>query len=158
MCVLPDTGERYLSKVYNDEWLKENRLLEPERLLARDVVLRKNGDAPQLVSVAPQTTAREALDLMNRYNISQLPVFEDDNCVGAVSEGTLMARVIECPTVIDEPVGNVMDAPFPMVEGSTPLAALGRQLARQNSAVLVCEGGRISGIVTRYDLVRYLAQ
>lgn len=158
VCVLPDTGERYLSKVYNDEWLKENRLLEPERLLARDVIMRKQGDAPQLVSVAPSTSAREALALMNRYNISQLPVFSDDECTGAVSEGTLMARIIEDPSVIDAPVEKIMDSPFPTVDGGTPMSALGRQLVRQNSAVLVRDNGSVSGIVTRYDLVTYLAQ
>lgn len=82
VCVLPDTGERYLSKIYNDEWLREHRLLEPERLTAGDMVDRKDGGAPRLVAVTPDTPARTALALITEHDISQLPVCEHDRCVG----------------------------------------------------------------------------
>lgn len=156
VCILPDTGERYLSKMYNEEWMRENRLLEPERLTVRELVTRKDGAAPPLVSVAPGTKTREALSLITEYDISQLPVCDDNNCVGAIAESTLMARIIEDPAVLDRPVETMMDAALPVVEGETPLAAAGRLLTRQNPAVLVRVDGKLGGIVTRYDMVRYL--
>ena len=156
VCVLPDTGERYLSKLYNEEWMMENRLLEPDRLTIGDLVARKDGGAPALVSVARATPTREALSLITEYDISQLPVCDEDECVGAIAESTLMARIIEDPSVLDRPVETLMDAALPVVEGDTPLPAAGRLLTRQNPAVLVRVDGKLGGIVTRYDMVRYL--
>jgi cystathionine beta-synthase len=158
VCILPDTGERYLSKLYNEEWLRENRLLEPERLSAGEVLERKEGGEPPLVAVAPDTMVRDALDLITRHNVSQLPVLLDGACVGSILESALMSRVIEDPTVLDRPAGDIMEMPFPVVEAQVPMAALGRLLTRQNPAVLVRREGAVTGIVTRYDMVRYLAQ
>lgn len=156
VAILPDTGERYLSKIYNDEWLRVNRLLEPERLTAGDMIERKDGGAPPLVAVAPDTSVREALALVTTHDVSQLPVLSDGACVGSISEGTLMARVIEDPSVLDRPVDALMDPPFPVVDSDVELPRLARLLTRQNPAVLVRIDGRITGIVTRYDMVRYL--
>ena len=156
VCMLPDTGERYLSKMYNEEWMTENRLIEPERLTARDLVGRKDDDAPPLVSVTGGQTAREALDLITRYDISHLPVCQDNACIGSVSESTLMARVIEDPNVLTAKVTSIMDAPFPEIDARESMAAVGRMLTRQNPAVLVRANGELSGILTRFDVVRYL--
>jgi cystathionine beta-synthase len=158
VCILPDTGERYLSKLYNDEWLRENRLIEPERLTAGEVAERKDGAEPSLVAVAPDATVRQALALITAHNISQLPVLRGDECVGSLSESSLMSRVIEDPAVLDRATGELMEAPFPVVEAQVQMAALGRLLTRQNPAVLVRRNDAITGIVTRYDMVRYLSQ
>ncbi|HEX6559636.1 MAG TPA: pyridoxal-phosphate dependent enzyme [Longimicrobiales bacterium] len=156
VCILPDTGERYLSKLYNEEWMRENRLLEPERLTAGDLVARKDGGAPALVSVARETSTREALSLITEYNISQLPVCDHDECVGAIAESTLMARIIEDPAALEKSVETLMDGPLPVVEGGTPLPTAGRLLTRHNPAVLVRVDGKLAGIITRFDMVRYL--
>lgn len=156
VCVLPDTGERYLSKLYNEEWMRENQLLEPERLTIRDLVTRKDSEAPPLVTVARDTPTREALSLITEYDISQLPVCDDNECVGSVSESTLMARIIEDPGVLQKPVSTLMDHALPVIEGDTPLPAAGRLLTRQNPAILVRVDGKLTGIITRYDMVRYL--
>jgi cystathionine beta-synthase len=158
VCMLPDTGERYLSKVYNDEWLREHQLLEPERLTAGDMVERKDGPAPALVFVTPDTLTRAALALITQHDISQLPVCEDERCVGSLSEATLMARVIEDPSILELPVASLMDAPFPDVEAYVPMGGIGRMLSRQTPAVLVRRQGQLAGIITRYDVVRYLTQ
>ncbi|MGH9662597.1 MAG: cysteine synthase [Bryobacteraceae bacterium] len=158
VCILPDTGERYLSKVYNEEWLREHRLLEPERLTAGDMVERKGGPAPPLVFVEPTAPTRQALALITEHDISQLPVCTDQRCVGSLSEATLMARVIEDPAILDRPVAALMDAPFPDVEAYVPMTGVGRMLTRQTPAVLVRREGRLAGIITRYDVVRYLTR
>jgi cystathionine beta-synthase len=156
VCLLADTGERYLSKVYNDEWLRENRLLEPERMTAGDMVARKEDASPALVWVAPGASVREALGLITRHDISQLPVCVADTCVGSLSESSLMARVIERPAMLDEPIDPLMDGPFPVVGAEVAMAGIGRMLSRQTPAVLVRGDAGLIGIITRYDVVRYL--
>ena len=156
VCILPDTGERYLSKMYNEEWLRENRLLEPERLTARDMVARKDSHAPPLVTVTRDTSTREALALITEYDISQLPVCDNGECVGSVAESTLMGRIIENPAVLDQPISTFMDAPLPVIEADTPMSGIGRLLTRQTPAVLIRVDGKLNGIVTRFDVVRYL--
>src|SRR5690606_3833686 len=95
VCVIPDTGERYLSKMYSEDWMRENRLLEPDRLTAGEMIMRKAGSAPALVSIERTTRVREALRLVTEYDISQLPVCDGEECVGSIPESALMARIIE---------------------------------------------------------------
>jgi cystathionine beta-synthase len=156
VAILADTGERYLSKFYNDEWLRENRLLEPERMTAGDVVDRKDGGAPALVFVAPTATTREALALITRHDISQLPVCEGDRCVGSLSESSLMTRVIEDPAILARAVSDFMEQAFPIVDAHVPMSGVGRLLTRQTPAVLVRRDEALAGIITRFDVVRYL--
>ncbi|CAN5615587.1 cystathionine beta-synthase [soil metagenome] len=156
VCVLPDTGERYLSKVYNEEWMRENRLLEPERLTALEMLARKDGGAPALISVERDTPVREALRLMTDYDISQLPVCDANECVGSLPESLLMAHIIEDPATLDHDVASIMEPPFPVIASDLPMSRIGRLLTRQCPAVLVRTGGELTGIITRYDVVRYL--
>src|SRR5581483_3657800 len=81
--ILPDTGERYLSKLYNDEWMRENQLLDADRTTLEYVLdnkVRQDGEMPHIVSVGPGTTVRQALGLMSLHDVSQLPVMEGSNC------------------------------------------------------------------------------
>jgi cystathionine beta-synthase len=157
VCILCDTGERYLSKVYNEEWLRENRLIEPSRVTADVMVGSKAEGAPgSLVFVEPTTDVRKALSYITGHNISHLPVTREGDCVGHISEGTLMARVLENPTLLDHPVQELMDPPLPVVDSHVDLPAVTRLLTRQNPAVLVRRDGQLSGIITRYDVLRYV--
>ncbi len=155
--VLADTGERYLSKVYNDEWLRENQILEAERVAVAALLDARNSGAPPLISIAPTATVRQALNLMSTYNVSQLPVLDGGDGVGAVSEQMLMARGLEEPATLDRPVQDVMDAPFPVVDADLPVDRLTTLLSRETPAALVRRDGKITGIVTRYDLLHQLA-
>jgi len=124
---------------------------------ARDMLARKEAEAPALVSVTPETSTREALGLITRYDIAQLPVCREQQCVGALVESALMARVIEDPGVLDRPVESFMDPPFPIVAADEALPVVARMLTRQNPAVVVRSAeGVLIGIITRYDMVRYL--
>jgi len=155
--VLADTGERYLSKVYYDEWLRENQILDAERRRVVDLVSAKGNGAPPLISVAPQATVRQALNLMSTYNVSQLPVLDGADGVGAVSEQALMARAIGQPKILDSPVRDVMDPPFPVVDSHSPVAEVVALLSRTTPAALVRRDGTVVGIVTRYDVLHQLA-
>jgi len=157
VAILPDTGERYLSKLFNDEWLQENQLLETERVTATAILKAKANGAPPLVTVASGGTVRQALNLMSTYNVSQLPVIEGGDCVGAVSESALMARAIGEPVVLEHPVREVMEAPYPVVDSELPLDRFTALLSRETPAVLVRSGGKLAGIVTRYDVLRHVA-
>ena len=156
VAVLCDTGERYLSKVFNDEWLRENQLLESERVTAAQLLGAKEREAPPLVTVAPVQTARQALNLMETYGVSQLPVVEEGVCVGAVTEGTLMARAIAQPSALERQVREMMEQPYPTVAADVPIERLSELLARETPAVLVRDGEGLAGIVTRYDVVHHM--
>jgi cystathionine beta-synthase len=155
--VLCDTGERYLSKVFNDEWMRENRLLDPVRVTARDMMGDKEDGAPRgLISVAPETPVRQALGLITANNVSTLPVVSAGDCVGHVSEATLMAKILEDTKLLDRSVQHLMDAPLPVVDAHVDLPGVTGLLSRHNPAVLVREGGMLSGILTRYDVLRWV--
>ncbi len=94
---------------------------------------------------------------METYDISQLPVIQGGDCVGSVSEGPLMADAIERPAVLDQPVQDVMEAPYPVVDDGFPLERFSELLSRRTPAVLVREGRELVGIVTRYDVLHYVA-
>ena len=157
--MLCDTGERYLSKVFNDEWMREHQLLEPARVTAALMMDMKRAEVPErIVSVDPGTSVRRALEMMTGQNISQLPVVVDDECVGHVTEAMMMVRVVENPSILDRPVQEFMEPPLPVIETSAPLDAVTRLLTRRNPAVLVRREGRLAGIITRFDVLEYLIE
>jgi cystathionine beta-synthase len=156
---LPDTGERYLSKLYNDEWMRENQLLDGDRTTLNYVLAAKHradGDTPVIVSVTTGTTVRQALRLMSLHDVSQLPVMDGSNCVGSVSDWSLSAKSLDNTKLLDTTVGEVMDAPFPVVEIQQPVDSVAKLLSKSNPAVLVRSNGTIQGIVTRSDMLNYL--
>ncbi|GAC1650662.1 MAG: cystathionine beta-synthase [Gemmatimonadaceae bacterium] len=153
---LCDTGERYLSKIYNEEWMRGNQLLDGDKATLEHVLGRKDGDAPAIVSVGPGGTVRQALRLMNLHDVSQLPVMDGDSCVGSVSDWSLSARSLENQKMLDATVGSVMDAPFPVIDTTQPVDAVSKLLSKSNPAVLVRHRGRIDGIVTRSDMLQFL--
>ena len=156
---LPDTGERYLSKLYSDEWMRENQMLDADRSTL-DAVLsgkkRDEGETPTIVSVTAGATVRQALRLMSQHDVSQLPVMDGASCVGSVSDWSLSARSLEDTKLLDTTVGQVMDAPFPVVDGAQPVDNVAKLLSKSNPAVLVRENGSVHGIVTRSDMLNYL--
>jgi cystathionine beta-synthase len=153
---LPDTGERYLSKLYNDEWMRENQMLDTDRVTLASVLARKNGGAPTVVSVGPGTTVRQAIGLMTQHDISQLPVMDGASCIGSVSDWSLTAKSLENTKLLDATVSDVMDAPFPIVEAGQPVESVAKLLSKSNPAVLVRDAGRVQGIVTRSDMLHFL--
>ncbi len=156
VAVLCDWGEHYLSKCFDDDWMRENGYLaRPTRRTVREVVQAKDGEGG-VISVTPSTSVRMALSTITAHDIGQLPVILEGECVGSLGEGPLMARVIDDPAVLEESVESVMDAPFPVLEAHVDSDEITRLLQRGNAACLVREGGDIAGIVTRYDVVRAL--
>ncbi len=153
---LCDTGERYLSKLYNDEWMRENQMLEAEHVTLGDMLGRKDSSAPAIVSVAPAAGVRQALNLMALHDVSQLPVMDGNECVGSVVEATLSQRGLETPALLEATVREVMDAPFPSLNSDQAIELGVKLLSKSTPAVLVLENGQAQGIVTRSDMLRYM--
>jgi cystathionine beta-synthase len=156
VALLCDTGERYLSKLYNDEWMRENQMMEPDKLTLQSLLSRKDGDTPSVVSIASGATVRQALRLMTLHDVSQLPVMDGDSCVGSVSDWSLSARSLENTKLLDATVSDIMEAPFPMVDSGQSVDAIAKLLSKANPAVLVRSGGRLAGIVTRSDVLQVM--
>ena len=154
--ILCDTGERYLSKVFDDDWMQENQLLDAPRVTVGQLLARRAKGAPELVSVAPAAQVRQALNLMSTWSVSQIPVVDDGDCIGGLTESALMTRALGQPAILDRPVREVMDAPFPVVDASFPSDRLAPMLTRENPATLVQQDGKLIGIVSRYDLLQQL--
>lgn len=154
---LCDTGERYLSKLYNDEWMRENQLLEPDRVTLGDLLEHKVASAPAaVVSAAPGQQVRQVLGLMRLHDVSLLPVLDGGRCVGSVTEYALTQRGLESSRFLDAVVGEVMDDPFPVVDAGQPVESVQKVLSKATPAVLVTSGDAIVGIVTRSDMLAYL--
>ena len=156
VAVLPDTGERYLSKLYSDEWMRENQLIEADRTSLGQVLRSKADNKSDIVSVTGGQTVRQALRLMHLHDVSQLPVMDGSNCVGSVSDWSLSAKSLEDTKLLDVTVSQIMDPPFPMVEDGQAADSVAKLLSKSNPAVLVRTNGKVTGIVTRSDLLSYL--
>jgi len=155
--LLCDWGERYLSKMFDDDWMRENGFLErPRRTTAHDLLERKEARGGGLISVAPSTPVRMALSAITAHDVGQLPVVREDECVGSLTETRLMTLVIDDPTLLDKPVETVMGPPFPVLDAHSDSEEIVRLMKRGNAACLVRHDGRLVGIVTRYDVVRTL--
>ncbi len=173
LVLLPDTGRGYLSKLYNDAWMRENGFLDrlPTQARVRDLVARGTRELPKLVTVPSDKTVRQAIDLLQQYGISQLPVtragssngnqhslFSDvHEMIGSIQERNLLERVFRDPTLIDARVESVMDTPFPLVDVAEEVERVVPALLANNSAVLVEEAGRPVGLITRSDLLEFVA-
>jgi cystathionine beta-synthase len=155
VCIFHDHGSRYVAKIYNDQWMMERGFLEVQTF--RDIVSGR-GSRQRLISVTPQHTVADAVALMKKYDIEQIPVMQDGASIGAISEAGLFQKVFSNPDIRTAQVADVMEKPYPMVEYSTPVERLSHLINRENGAVLgKDESGNIH-IVTKYDIIQALAQ
>lgn len=167
--ILPDSGRGYLSKVYNDDWMRENGFLSrfghAERVGAI-VGRREFPDLPPVVAVGVEQTVEAAIELLRRYRISQLPVVRGQgtagrtdvhDVVGSIQERTLLDHVFRKPEAVNEPVSTVMDPPFALVNVREEIERVFPLLSAGSPAVLVEDGGALVGIVTRADLLDFVA-
>jgi cystathionine beta-synthase len=151
--IVCDTGEHYLSKHHSDEWLKEKRLLEPQKITAGLISGTKKPQAPKtLVTVTPVNTVAEALEKMDNLGVTQMPVLEEGRAVGSLRENRVLAKVVRNRDLLNEPVSEVMEASFPTVDVDASSSEVARRL-QTSAAVLVEEYGRIIGIITRHDVL-----
>jgi cystathionine beta-synthase len=165
--LLPDSGRSYLSKLYNDEWMRNNALLPTTGSATRiDTLLADRHhvtDRPPVIVARTTERVGDAIATLQAYGISQLPVSERpagdevSGLVGSISEKGLLDRAYRDPSVVDRTVGEVMDSPLPLAEASASLDQAFAELSGASSALVVVRGERPIGVVTKLDLLEYLA-
>jgi cystathionine beta-synthase len=165
--LMPDSGRSYMSKLYNDEWMRSNGLLATTGAVVRvgDLLRdRHHADAlPPLILVRTTQRVGEAIAVLQEFGISQLPVSEDAEgdaivgLVGSISEKSLLDRAFRDPSVVERTVGEVMDHPLPFVEMSASLDEAFALLSGGANAVIAVRDERPAGVVTKLDVLEYLA-
>ncbi|PQJ36177.1 cystathionine beta-synthase [Salinibacter sp. 10B] len=158
--LLPDSGFRYLSKTYNDEWMRNHGFLESKPDVTADQVLNLRRDQTEVISAAPGDKIGNIIERMTEEGISQMPVIDDDHeVVGSVTETRILNRLIDSPDARDQPVRTIMGTPFPVVPASLHLEHLSAYLEQDVGAVLVdhgSDGGRDYSVLTKSDLISAL--
>ncbi len=154
--VVCDTGERYLSKVHNIEWLKQNQMFESEMRILRDISdAKKAKGIEDLVYIHDDVKVKDAMQLMNQKGYSQIPVLDEYlKPVGCVRDNKLMKKVVEDGGVMDSDVANIMETCFPVLDAKTGVAEV-KDALKEHSAILVTDFGRVTDIITRYDLIDF---
>jgi cystathionine beta-synthase len=168
--LLPDSGRGYLSKIYSDDWMRENgflsRFSRPTRV--GRLVMERDSRVPDVVAVMCDDTVEHAIELLRQHEISQLPVLrcgssspdgqiEIQSIVGSLQERTLLDRLYRNPDVVSAEVSTIMDAPFNLVDANEEIERVFPLLATGSPAVLVQRDGFLVGVVTRADLLEFAA-
>lgn len=152
--LLPDHGTRYLAKVYNDQWMKDHGFLETRSFsTARDIILKRNGK-DSLFTVNKSSNIGEAIVVLNREGIDQIPVTENGHFVGSIGSATLLEKIIQDPQIQNKQIGDVMDKPMLFVAPDSTLDVLSSLLNKDNKAVLVRDAQEKVHIITQHDVLR----
>ena len=166
LTMIPDSGRNYLSKFYDDNWMLEHGFLERKAPLptVEEVLHAKHGsELPALVTISAHQKVGEGIDTMQRYGISQLPVVRDGSCdsladvIGSLQDRALLERVFTNPDVLHEDVATAMQPPLAAVEATATLDDVFATLSGGANAIVVARAGKPVGVLTRSDLLEFLA-
>ena len=152
------TCTRYLSKIYNDNWMRDNQFLEARidvraSQVVRDKVRRKE----KLVSIPLGVTVEDAVNLMREHDISQIPVIEGGEVVGSLSEARILEILIQNPEAKRKPVAEYMERPFPVISEDASLNEVTNVIGHDTTAILVKQA-RGFDIITKSDLIFFLTR
>jgi cystathionine beta-synthase len=147
--IFHDHGSRYVAKVYNDEWMLDRGFLEVETV--RDLI--GGLGRRRLVTIDANSKVMDAMSLMKKYDIEQIPVMLDNEMTGSINQGGLFKKLIEEADVRDQLVSDIMDAPLPVVDLDTPLERLTHFINKDNGAVLTRDDSGQYSILTKYDIL-----
>jgi len=154
VCIFHDHGSRYVGKIYNDQWMIERGFLDVKTF--KDVVSARG--TKRLITVEPTQTVFEAVELMKKYDIEQIPVMNGDGPVGAISEGGLFQKVFDNPEIKNFKVADVLEPSLPTVAFDTPVEKLSSLINKGNGAVLAKDEAGNYHIVTKYDVLQALGK
>ena len=155
VCIFHDHGSRYVAKVYNDQWMIERGFLDVKTF--KDIISSRSGKQ-KLVTIEPSQTVAEAVDLMKKYDIENIPVMNGNGPIGAISENGLFQKIFSNPDIKNSKVENVMERPYPLVEFNTPVEKLSTLINKENGAVLSKDEAGNYHIVTKYDVIQALGK
>jgi cystathionine beta-synthase len=154
VCIFHDHGSRYVGKVYNDEWMMERGFLDVKTF--RDLVSGRGSQ--KVIGIGPDETVMDAINLMKKYDIENIPVLDGEANLGAISENGLFNKILNNADVKDELVRNVMEKAYPEVAFDTPVERLSIFINRENGAVLSKDESGLYHIVTKYDIIQGLSK
>ncbi|KPQ13735.1 MAG: cystathionine beta-synthase [Algoriphagus marincola HL-49] len=150
--ILPDHGTRYLGKVYNDDWMRNHGFLEDKSFAtARDIISKRPSDY-SLIALKKSDAVREAIALMNKTSVSQIPVLDGGEVVGSVTDTKLLSKIIENPVLKDAHVSDVMEDSMTFVAGDSTLDVLSSMIEKEK-AVLVRDANGNIHIITKHDIL-----
>lgn len=152
VCILHDHGSRYVGKIYNDQWMMERGFLDVKSF--RDVVSARGNK--RLITVEPVQTVAEAVELMKKYDIEQIPVMNGNDISGSISEGGLFQKIFNNPELKNATITEVIEHAFPVVSFDTPVEKLSHLINKENGAVLAKDEAGNFHIVTKYDVIQSL--
>lgn len=166
--LLPDSGRGYISKIFNDEWMAGHGFLEDAGPSARirDVLADKSGGIPSLVHMHPEETVGEAIEVLREYGVSQMPIVKPGaghpdvmaaEVIGSVVEKELLAALFAQRASLGDPLEKHMSAPLPQVGSGEPVSELMAVLGEADAAIVLVEG-KPTGVVSRQDLLAFLAK
>lgn len=150
--IFHDHGTRYLGKMYNDDWMRDRGFLQEEKKTALDLI--KDHIGKHLVTVSSDTPVTQAILLMNQYNISQIPVLDNNKFVGALNDSYLFGKLLENPELKEMPVRNVMQDAFPVVTEKTTFEQVSKLFQQGIKAVVVNYDGDKHHIITKQDMIK----
>jgi cystathionine beta-synthase len=154
VCIFHDHGSRYVGKIYNDQWMMERGFLDVKTF--KDIVSGRVGK--KLVTVEPTHTVADAVELMKKYDIEQIPVMKDNEIIGSISEEGLFLKIFNNAEIKDATVESVLEPAFTMVEFTTPVEQLGKMITKDNGAVIAKDETGSYHIVTKYDILQSLTK
>ncbi len=156
--VFPDSGTRYLSKFYNDEWMRDNGFLEEEVFLGtvRDLMKRKG----PVVAAQPSDRVSQVIKKMKKYDISQLPVMSKGKLVGLVTEVDLLKYMVMGRHRLNDSIRSLVESNYLKASPDTPLSDLSQKFSatESNVAIVLEDGEKLAGIITKIDIIDYLAK
>lgn len=153
--LLPDSGFRYLSKTYNDTWMRGHGFLDEEGELVAGELINSGGKG--VIAVSPSDTLQTAISRMVDNSVSQLPVLSGEDVVGCLTESVVLNRLIDEPGAKDHTVSDIMGDPLTVVDASMPVSGLSGLLREAPGAVLVRKTDGALRIITKSDLIEALA-
>jgi cystathionine beta-synthase len=154
VCIFHDHGSRYVAKIYNDQWMIERGFLDVKTF--KDVISSRG--TKRLITIEPEKSVAEAVELMKKYDIEQIPVMNGNGPVGAISEGGLFQKVFDNPEIKNAKVADVIEPPLPVVAFDTPVEKLSPLIHKGNGAVLAKDDAGNYHIVTKYDVLQALGK
>ncbi len=154
--IFHDHGTRYLGKMFNEDWMRDRNFIEPSKPKAIDLVA--NHKNQKLLTVDAHSSINEALLLLNKYNISQLPVTHNNEFVGSLNDNYLFNKLIENNEIKKEPVISVMQTAFPIVSENTSIEEVSKLINKDNNAVLLRDMGGNMHIITKHDIIEAVAK
>ncbi|MEO6684113.1 MAG: pyridoxal-phosphate dependent enzyme [Ginsengibacter sp.] len=154
VCIFHDHGSRYVAKIYNDEWMMQRGFLEVKTF--KDLVSGRG--TQKLVTVRPDHKVSEAIDLMRKYDIENIPVMNDHDIVGSLSESGLFNKILMGPEIKEQTVESVMEKEYPVVAFDMSVEKLSNLISKHNGAVLSKDETGDYHIITKYDIIQSLAK